>query len=103
MKKLECVACGKVFIGGRAFFCPECRIKKWKGILKKEAKRETQEEREMAKIIKLQNKIISFNNKYLAQETRCPNYGSEGTNCLGCPDGAYEFKACGQVKKEVVK
>lgn len=125
MRELECVICGAKFKGSVAAYCPTCRktprgpIKTCVECGKKEPMLGNQKRcracvdklrkkhvpnphvNPNANMIlaKLQKQRAEFNRKYL-QENTCPNYGSEGTNCLGCPEGAYEFKACGQIRQE---
>ena len=125
MKELVCVICGAKFQGKVAICCPSCR-QKTKGIIKtcvecgkKERMLRNQKRcracvdklrkqhvpnphvnpNATAMLAKMQKQRAEFNRKYL-QDNTCPNYGSEGTNCLGCPEGAYEYKACGQIRQE---
>lgn len=127
-RKLVCISCGAEFEGTMASYCPKCR-KEPHGKIKtciecgKQEPMPTHQKRCRACIEKLryksrENPYVNYNasimlarmNKERAefekkyfQDTRCPNYGLMGTDCLGCPDGAFEFKACGRYKQEEKK
>lgn len=129
MRLLECVGCGTRFEGKYAQYCEKCRAKIKTGVLFTGKMRKCKEcgkeelmhgfqKRCAACIAKskkhvpstpklhpetvLRRLLISkqkFEKKYFT-DTRCPNYGLMGTDCLGCPDGAFEFKECGRYKQE---
>lgn len=98
MRKMECIKCGADFYGTTALYCPKCRRE-----MEEEKKKKFTYDvfgdsiKSKVKLAELIEKRESFEKKYFA-DMRCPNYGLMGTDCLGCPDGAFEFKACGRYK-----
>lgn len=97
-RNLECVKCGSIFIGTTALYCPKCREEKEKEKASQNmSKYKYASEKAQDRLRTLLKQREAFNKKYFT-ETTCPNYDEHSTYCLGCPEGAYEFKACGQYK-----